>query len=673
MNIVSLKQKIKRLPGVDYYLWFLDLYKRYSQVTPISKQCFFAKNKEKIKIIPCYRRKGKQFKVLSRTVRINPTKSDEFFYSIDEFVIPKTRNRILDNMTIDYSKVVNSYIGIKSEECCVSEFERDIFGVICGLKRYIDRLEKTRVVSEKYASCIEEIKSLFFRPANGFHEALQRILFVNQWMWQTGHFDNGLGHLDWILEKKYKEEIERGTNKEQIKQYIKEFLCVLHEFYWAKSANLPGDIGQIIIVGGLSSEGNYHCNELTYLLIECVKELRFPDPKILLRASKKMPSQLMNAAVECLATGIGCPVLSNDDIVIPCLVEFGFSEEQAYGYITSACWEPMIINGVIEQNNIGSINFATPLLSVMGDPNIDNLSYEELLEKYKVSLATYVDAIINELDYKKFETDPYVSVFCEPCLLQGKDVSGGGSQINLGVTAVGMSTAVNTLLNIKNLVFEEKTYKSSELVAICKNNFKNCENLRQELQSATIRYGTDVTEVINLTNEIFTFITPYIAKHTNRYGGKYKFGLSSPRYIIEAKKFPATLDGRKEGEPFDTHISGKQGTSPVEVLRFAANLSYGENRINANVVDVILSPKLFDNRENVIALIKGGLDEGVYQVQINVVSSKVLRDAQLRPEGYRDLVVRVWGFSAYFVELPKDYQDNLIRRTEESERRTLNY
>ena len=662
----DIKRIIKNAPGMDYFLWTRSLYQRNRAVSHSSALKFYINNSSKIKLIPLGKSKGQQFIRLAEKVRINPVSNDSFFYSFDEYVVPKATERLLDNMSVDYSIVINSFVndlmlGSSSfalEEKCVLE----------GLKRYLERLQRNLEYATRYRSQIEEIKTLFERPAESFHEALQRILFVNQWMWQTGHYDNGLGHLDWILEDLYNKEIKNGTEKKTLFLMLKDFFKALHEFYWAKSANLPGDIGQIIVLGGLDASGNYHSNDLTYMFLECARDLRLPDPKVLLRTARNIPDDLLVTAINCLATGIGGPVFSNDDVIIPKLIEFGFTKDQAVEYITSACWEPMIINGAIEQNNIGWINFSKPFANMI--LNEDNVSsFEDLLEDYKELLRKQLDTLLTNLDRKLFEKDPFVSLFYGGCLENNIDISeGGGNQFNLGVTGVGMSTAINSLLNIKHLVYDCKTYTLKEILYACKNNYDGYDEMRKQLECADSRYGQDIDEVVDLTNDIMRFTSMVLKQHRTIYGGKYKFGLSSPRYIMESQGFPATPDGRKNGEPFDVHISGKNGVTPVELMLFASRLDYGENRFNANVVDFVLQPQLFNQPEKVKSLILGGLFEGVFQIQINVVSSKTLIAAQKNPEKFKSLIVRVWGFSAYFVELPKEYQDNLIRRTLDSEK-----
>ena len=147
------------------------------------------------------------------------------------------------------------------------------------------------------------------------------------------------------------------------------------------------------------------------MFLECARDLKLPDPKVMLRISSSTPEDLLDAAIDCLSTGIGGPVFSNDDVVVPKLIEFGFTKEQALGYITSACWEPMVINGAIEQNNIGWINFAMPICKLLSGNRNDISSFEEILKEYKNSLKEQLEALLTDLDNKLFERDPFVSLF----------------------------------------------------------------------------------------------------------------------------------------------------------------------------------------------------------------------------------------------------------------------
>ena len=662
---LGVKDKIKKFPGFNRYVYLKELYDYYKNYdSSLNRKQFVLKHIKNTNII-IDKGKNTEYCRLINNVKLCVSKSDYFFYSIDPFIKKTRKNQILDNYSIDYSWVINSNILENLKNIANKEKYNSI---VQELEKYIERIKNDGLIREKNYN---EIKSLFFRPAEHFSEAIQRILFVNQWLWQTGHKNNGFGHLDWILYDLYRSDIESGyITKEDAKRYLGDFFIILHDKCWFKSAMLLGDTGQIIILGGKAGDGTYHCNELTYLFIEVSMELKLPDPKVLLRVSKNMPDDLLSLAVECIATGIGAPFLSNDDKVIPALIQYGYDAEDAYNYATSACWEPLIIGKSCDQNNIQTINFCKPFFDYIESDEFEKCKcIKDVKNGYQVYLADYIKKLLSLLDEKIFEEDPVLTLFSPEVLKSGKDIVRGGAKYsNLGLTSVGLSTVVNSILNIDQFVYKDGRYSLHELNEIRKQNFEGNEELRKELDERIRAFGKDDEEVISLTNELLRFVSSEFHGHHTKLGGQYKFGLSSPNYIVDARNIGATFDGRKSGIPFGTHISGKNGLSPTELISFASQLDYNDNRINGNVVDFILTPGFVqENLNKVVALIKGGIKQGFYQLQINVVESKTLIEAQKHPNKFPNLIVRVWGFSAYFKDLPKEYQDNLINRAIEAE------
>lgn len=662
---LGIKTKIKKMPIINRYVYAKNLYGYYHNYNPeMSCKEFVKRNLHSVNVIPPMD-KTTQICQIIKAVAISPVDHNTFFYSIDPFTRVVLKNQILDNYSVDYSWVVSSYLGeLLRNDSSIDRYQN----LIDGWRTYIERAKNDKVISVKN---YEEICSLFTRPAKHFHEAIQRILFVNQWLWQTGHKHNGFGHLDWILYDLYQQDIASGyIAKEDARQYLKDFFLVLHDKCWFKSTMLLGDTGQIVILGGLGADGQYRCNDLTYLFIEVSKDLKLPDPKVLLRVSENMPEDLLTLAMECIATGIGAPFLSNDDAVIPALIQYGYESEDAYNYATSACWEPLTIGKSCDQNNIQTINFCKPFVDFIDSDEFEECkNIDDVKRGYFKFLSEYINQFLSHLDEKIFEEDPLLTLFNPEVLRTGKDiVRGGAKYANLGVTSVGLSTVVNSLLSLNKYVFKDKKFSLQGLNEIRKSNYEGREDIRKLLNKGACSFGEDENEVIDLTNELLQFISEEFHKHHTKLGGNYKFGLSSPNYIVDARDISATFDGRKSGAPFGTHISGKNGLAPTELISFASQLDYNDNRINGNVVDFIMSPGfLKSNITKAVTMIKAGIKQGFYQLQINVVDSKTLIEAQQHPEKFPNLVVRVWGFSAYFKDLPKDYQDNLIRRAIEAE------
>ena len=611
------------------------------------------------------------FDTICRRIEI-PHKNGRFLYFIDyRYLFDTTRGYRFENLTPDYEKVVkNGLSEMKypdaelSNEFC-RNYNQTIDSLICLSLRVAESLERAGDV--KTAAIFNNMSD---HPAAGFEDALQRILFINQMFWQMGHRLIGLGHLDRILAPYFQKDIEAGVmTREAALEILCDFLKTVHEYYWLKSNVLMGDTGQIIILGGVNGTEEYICSDLTFLFIEAVMQVQLPDPKILLRVSKNMPEGLMEAALRCMQTGVGSPILSNDDVVIPKLLDFGIKEEDAYAYGTSACWEPLIPGKSISLNNMDYLSYPKVLQNTwdrafgMGYAETDR-SFGQWMELFYEELKKELQSLTEGISVHRLQYNPLLSLFTGDCYEKKCDVSNAGARYhNYGITTVGLANTVNALLNLKKFVFEERSCTFEEATNALRNNFEGYENLQRQLKESESRYGRDDEEVIALANEILRTSTKYTAGYRNYMGGRLKFGVSAPSYIDGAKDVPATFDGRKNGEPFAVHISSDSGNGYTEILNFAAALDYGENRFNGNVVDIMAEPTFIENHfDKMTELLLSGMEVGFFQLQMNVIGSEILIAAKKEPEKYPDLVVRVWGFSAYFNELPKEYQDVLIKR-----------
>lgn len=627
-------------------------------------------NKEKYHQYYCAQRIGSYHEVFDKTCEymMIPEVTERFLYFLDpQFLFDTTRGYRFENFTPDYSVILEN--GLESLKYKDKELDNtfceDYNAVIDSMIRLINR------IIEKQSD--ERIKKYFSNmlksSANSFEEALQRLLFANQLFWQMGHRLVGLGHLDLLLYPYYKKEMEAGKlNRHQATLMMKDFLSVLHQYYWLKSNVLMGDTGQIIILGGSDSEGNYVCNELTYLWIEALKELRLPDPKILLRVNQKMPRDFMELAVRCMETGIGSPILANDDVIIPSLLEYGIDGEDVYEYGTSACWEPLVPGKSISLNNISYLKYPQAFVDMLEEISGDE-TYEDILNIYYEKLRLELEKIQKNISEFRLQYNPLLSVFMKDCFDNKKDVSCGGAKYsNYGITTVGLANVVDSFLNIKKLVFEEKRISLKDVKDILASNYEGFEGLRLDLKDLENGYAYDDDYVIALSNSILKKTTEYTKDFRNYLGGSLKFGVSAPTYIDAAKDFPATFDGRKKGEAFAVHISTNRRYAYTAIINFASALDYKENRFNGNVVDLMITPQFIEkNFEKFVDLLMIAVEVGFFQLQMNVVGSEILIAAKKNPEKYPNLIVRVWGFSAYFNELPEEYQNVLIQRALQNE------
>ncbi|MBE5789064.1 MAG: hypothetical protein E7325_05330 [Clostridiales bacterium] len=613
---------------------------------------------------------GANIKELLSQIDIDLTSNSRFIYFLDTSKTIAIPGNILSNFTLSYDKVIHgTFTELASNANGNDEYGKEAKLVAEGIEilvnRIIELLEKSNHPNKR--TLLNYFHRILTKPAEHLDEALQRVLFFNQILWQTKHRLNGLGRLDVILEDYYNTDIGNGIIDEQeARGMIDDFLTVLGLYSQYKSDTLQGDIGQIIILGGLDSEKNYFFNDLTALFLQEQAHLHIPDPKILLRVSKETPEELLGIAIESLSAKTGSPLFSNDDVVIPALIDSGVEIEDAYQYCVSACWEPLVVGKSIAQNNIGVLDYFKALDETLEE---DANSFEELLEKYIKKCQNRLKNLLQEIDTVKWAKDPFVSMFMDGCSESRNDISTGHCRYpNYGITTVALSNTIDSLINIKTIVYDKNEYTLKQLNEARKNNFNEANEIYNLIAGERKSFGHDHDMIIDLTNRITDSMADILDNYTNHLGGKVKIGLSSPDYNIISKKTAGDFSGRKHGMPYNTHISCIDAAY-TEVINFAGNLKYDKLRYNGNVVDFFVPPALIENNaDQFLRFVRGAILSGFFQMQMNVLDSKTLIDAKEHPEKYGGLIVRVWGFSAYFNDLPESYKDLMIERATAAEK-----
>lgn len=601
---------------------------------------------------------------------INIDASTYYIYPYDSWVarVVYHKKTMITSVTPDYAVILDSNL---------SELEKTLHNMpdTGFAERELRMINNIRWLQKKIITGLTNRKDergelltkyiwhLFNNVPETLDEAIQKLLFYNALFWQAGHWQCGLGRLDLVLYKYYAHDLANGIiTREKGKELIRQMCLTLGKDMKAKSRALIGDTGQYILLGGVDKEGNAIQNDLTEIFLEVFTELKVPDPKLILRVSRNTSDVIWRKAIGCILTGCGSPLIINEDLVMKGMIEFGYKKEDVWNFGTSACWEPLIIGKSFDQNN--------PLLNI---PVIDSLNkfiaeektsenFADFLNEYKKQLEKQVLKNIRDVD---FDCSPLYSLFFDDCIKRQKDFSEGGATYAYhGVQIVSFPNLINALLNIKTYVFDRKLFTLNDCRLALKADFKGYEDLREALLANSLKFGsTDIT-VLELTKELMAFISDTVAEKTMN-GNKVKVGFSSSHYIIVSKGVGASLDGRHNGEPFAVHISPVSSKIDLqEVLDFAGSLDYSGNRMNGNVVDFILPKAYADMPDKLTTILKNAMTNGVYELQLNVLDAATLKDAKAHPEKYPYLVVRVWGFSAYFNDLPEEYKDNLIKRAE---------
>ena len=634
------------------------------------------------------------FRKSCEKMKISILPNDKFVYDIDYFILPiysileKEKNLfIIGNLTINYNKIlkegiinieenIKNKINNKKITSSQKDFLYNLLEICNGIKilkdRYLKELNRSKWRNNENIKEIREmLEYVPLHPARDFKESLQCFLFINSLLWTNDYPLMGLGRLDKILYPYFKNDLDDGniTEKEAF-NLLKDFFINLHKNRKYKSNELLGDTGQVVILGGKNLDGSDSSNELTFMIIDVLKELKIPDVKIILRVHSKTPNELWNKSLECLLSGVQYPLFSNDEVIIPALIEFGYSKEDAFDYGTSACWEPFIPGKSLDQNNLSSLNLLIPISEtikqISQQKEIIIKNFNDFLSLYNKNLKIYIENEVKQLNKINFEPAPLLSLLTDDCLENLKDISEGGARYNnYGELLVGVGNTINAIFNIKRIVFEEEECSFSELSKIIKNNFYESEILLENLRNKGLKFCMDDEIVIGLVNNIIEVIFQTFKNFRNKFGGKFKFGLSSPSFISAGQDFPASLDGRKYGDPFGVHISPVPFSPPLsytEIANFASQINY-EKSFNGDVLDLILERNFVDqNKGNFIKFLITFFNLGGMQCHLNILDYNILMKAKENPDLFPDLIVRVWGFCAYFKDLPEEYQNLVIER-----------
>ena len=476
-----------------------------------------------------------EFRLICKNIRIQVS-NRRFVYFIDsDYVMDTSKGTVYENLTPAYDKILHTglrqmkYPEDKETNSFCRSYNLVLESLILLADRIIEELECCDFDTRRQREWFERLKNV---PAENFEEAIQRMLFVNQVLWQTDHRLVGLGAWDFHLEDYYRKDILEGRfDRKDVLEILKEVYRILHEHYEYKSSLILGDTGQIFVLGRSDQEGNYIYNDLTYLFIEAMKEVQQTEPKCLLRVNRHTPRRLLEISLESIATGIGAPLLANDDVVIPELINFGIDKQDACVYTTSACWEPLIGGRSSGNNNMTVLNYLKALDNLLKRERLDKIqSFEELKYIYYIYLKRNIRAIKRVLDSRWFQYDPLLSVLMDDCYENKKDVSWGGARYHhIGITSVAMGNLVNALLNIKEYVFDRKLYTLYDVKKCVIQNYEGNETLWKELKAKTSRYGTDDEEVIVLVNEITSCVSNELEAYRSYLGGKIKVGLYKGR------------------------------------------------------------------------------------------------------------------------------------------------
>ncbi len=575
--------------------------------------------------------------------------------------------------------------------------------IIQFAERYAEALEtmaddeKDEIRKKELVEMAQVCRRVPAEKALNFHEALQYYWFVHLGViTEMNPWDSfNPGRLDQHLLPFYKKGLADGSLTED---WAKE---LLHSF-WVKFNNHPSPpkVGVtaeesntytdfcLINMGGLTEDGKDAVNEVTYLMLDVIEEMRLLQPSSMVQISKKNPDKFVERTVKIVKTGFGQPSIFNTDAIIQELMRQGKAIEDtrnggASGCVESGAFgtEAYILTGyfnlvkVLEVTLNNGVDLKTgKLIGVETGGSTGFETFENLLHAFKIQLNHFIDIKIKgsnviESLFGAHMPVPFLSLLIDDCIKNGKDYNAGGARYNTNyIQGVGLGSITDMLTSIKYHIYDKRTFSWAELNHAIEANFEGFDQMRAQLVYDTPKYGNDDDYADEQASWIFNAFYDAVNGRPSPRGANYRINmLPTTCHIYFGKVVCATADGRLDSEPLSEGISPFQGMDklgPTAVMLSATKFDH--LKTGGTLLNQKFSPDFFNSSDSinkVVKLIRSYFRLDGHHIQFNVVSADTLRDAQKHPEKYQDLIVRVAGYSDYFNDLGADLQNEIIRRT----------
>lgn len=590
----------------------------------------------------------------------------------------------------------------KGEELKAMDIACD--AIIMYANRHADELKKLALKEtdsrrKKELSRMEKVCRKV--PANApetVHEMLQHYWFIHLGVvTELNPWDSfNPGRLDQHLFPVYLKEINDGT-------ITKEEVYELLSCFWIKFNNHPsppkvGITAQesntytdfcLINLGGVRPDGNDAVNEMSYILLDVIKEMRILQPGSMVQISKKSPDLFIHKALDIIRTGFGQPSMFNTDAIIQELLRQGKDLADARNGGASGCvesgafgtecyWLSGYLNlpKVIEIALNNGFDERTGLQAGLQTGHAkDFRTFDQVIDAFKTQLNYIVDIKIrgNNLIEKTFANYlpvPFLSLLLEDCIARGKDYNGGGARYNSTyIQGVGLGSVTDILTSIRFNIYDNKKYTWDQVLKALSRDFKGYEKMQYDMIYHTPKYGNDDDYADQHAVIVFEIFYEAVNGRPTSRGGSHRINLlPTTSHVYFGSVTGATPDGRNAYVPFSEGISPVQGVDtngPTSVIKSASKIDH--LRTGGTLLNQKFSPSFFEDEESyhhLTALIRSYFSLDGHHIQFNVVSADTLKDAQKHPELYRDLIVRVAGYSDYFNDLGEDLQNEIIRRTE---------
>ncbi|NQT93878.1 MAG: hypothetical protein HQ559_14050 [Lentisphaerae bacterium] len=605
----------------------------------------------------------------------------QHFFSVWQGHATLDYHRILTDGLVGYATRIQAGLSGAKQGARKHEFYEAVSITMTGIQDLVRRniAECERLLAntdDTGRTRLEPLKQAFEQmligAPRGVYEALQYVHFLNA----IDGFDN-IGRLDQYLYPFFRTDLERGSvTGGEVEAMLVELLDI-----WGAHGHWQ------VVIGGSTMDGDNAGNELTALILAARARMQRPQPSVSLRLARVSPPALLEQAFDLLGAGVGQPALYNDELYIDELKRMGVPHNDAVEFVFGGCSETHIAGKSAIRDSF--VNMAKALETVFyngrvsyegerlgvetGDP-LALAGFDCLMSAYKKQAEFVIDTFVryrNRTQQIVAATQPALirSIFIDDCLGKGMTHSEGGSIYNNGMVDVyGIPNVANALFAVKRLVFEKKTVTMPDLIEGLRHDFQGYDELRQ-LCLAQHKYGNDHEDVDLIAHEIAAHVFGYIRRHNIWNGGcYYGFCASSPGYhVLFGKTTGATPDGRRAGSPLANAIGPVQGTNthgPTAMLnsvnRLELSTAIGTPVLNLSFGNAFFIPEHY---ERLAALVQTYFERGGMQMQFTVADRQTLLNAMSNPAGHANLMVRVSGYCARFIDLARDVQEEIVART----------
>lgn len=606
------------------------------------------------------------------------------------------------HIIIDYPRLLNNGLGALVEqmrEYCARDAQNTFYAAALILleasQRHILRyaaLAETLATVFDDASRREELRKIAeisrhnaqHKPQT-FWQACQLFWYMNVILqYESNASSLSIGRFDQYMLPFYQASLSQGDDPAFLKELLESLWVKCNDVVLLRStssaryfAGFP--TGYTALLGGLTESGRSAVNVLSFLCLDAYQSVQLPQPNLGVRVNELIDRPFLLKTAETIRLGTGIPQIFNDEVVVPAFLNRGVSLEDARDYAVVGCVELSIPGKTYGLHDIAMFN----LLKVMEIAMQENegnaaLSYEGLLDHIRAKINHYIALMVEgsnicDIGHRDWAPVPLLSSFISDCLESGKDITDGGARYNFsGVQGIGIANLSDSLHALKGLVFEQHRLSFDEFLAVLKANFATPEGekVRARLINRFEKYGNDIDDVDNISAELLRHYCKEVEKYRNPRGGQFTPGsYTVSAHVPLGAVVGATPDGRFAGEQLaDGGLSpmlGQDMQGPTAVLKSVSKL---DNYLlsNGTLLNVKFTPATLEGDAGLQKLadfLRAFTQLKLQHIQFNVVNAETLREAQQRPQDFAGLVVRVAGYSAFFVELSKEIQDDIIRRT----------